>query len=141
MASLQILTQLLKASRQFPLTKNRRMIQSPRPTPENGQVMLLLEDQLTTVIAAPMRGYRGVGRDNIDTIYIGLDRYRLKGPTTGYCVTVAVKTNRLIFVHPSRLVDTGIESMLWQRTSGRFVTLKTFAYRLSFARHLMGAFT
>lgn len=91
--------------------------------------MLLLKDQLITLIAAPMGGNHGIGRDNIDTVNIRLDRHRLKGPTTRDRVTIGVKTNRLILIDLRRFRDTGIKRMFGQGQRQGFFPFETFPHR------------
>lgn len=94
--------------------------------------MLLLKDQLTTLIAAPMGGNHGIGRHHIDTVNIRLDRHRLKGPTTRDRVTISVKTNRLILIDLRRLRDTGIKRTFGQGQRPDFIPFKTLTHRFRF---------
>ena len=106
---LEIFSQRGKTRRQFPLAKHRRMIQRRRATAQNRQIMLLLHDQLSPLVTAPMRSHHRALGHHVDPVHVGLDRDLLKRPATGDGISIGIVTDRLVSIDFGLLPDTGIE--------------------------------
>ena len=134
---LKVGSQLIKAGRQLPSVKHKRMIQGRRTTTEDRQIMPGLHDPSPSPVAALMTGNHPQAIDHLDPIHVRLDSYRLESPATRHTVAVRIEPNRLILVYLCGLRDERIEGTRRQGQSSLLVLLKRFPDRLHLARHNM----
>jgi hypothetical protein len=111
LAPLQVLSQLLKAGRQFPAGKHKGVVQGRRPTPQNRQIMAGLHDPFASGIMAFVTGNDHLAGHHVDPIHIRLDGHGLKGPATRNTVAIRVESHRLVLVHLRRFRHKRIKGM------------------------------
>jgi hypothetical protein len=109
MPGLELFAQRGKDRRQFPVAKHRRMIQRRRATTQNRQIMLLLHDQLSSLVTPPMRSHHRALGHHVDLIDIRLDRDLLKCPATGDGIAIGVVADGLVFIDFGLCGDTSVE--------------------------------
>jgi hypothetical protein len=131
-------TQFVKQRRQVPAAKDIRVVERCRAALQCFQVMTRVEHLLVPAVTARLRRDDFAAAHHLDAVDVDLDRDVLERGRARHAVAIGVDTDRLIFVHPGRLHQAGIEGTFGE--GQRIVILPGEALADAFRLPLLDAF-
>jgi hypothetical protein len=99
--------------REFPIAVDVRMIQCRRPSAQRHQIMQRIKNLVARFVTADMRGDDLKLMNDVDPIDVAFHRDGLEGHRSRNAVRDVVEACELVLVDFRRLLDAGVEAMLW----------------------------